>query len=326
MDVISTELIGNESNTLYFIGNGFDLFHDLKTSYWNFHEWLVTYNYADDFVATLEQLFPAIKDGELLLWKDFETALGQYTLKQVHDDFFQGVDDGLFDNDIQESVVNRIRPQLERIPALLRKWIKTVPLENLRQRLDLSKKSFYLTFNYTLLLEEVYYIPLGQIMHIHGCLKDNSPLITGHGEDKQEDNTDYGSINIEESLRLISQEMYKLKKPVKDIITQHQPFFDSLKEITHVVVFGQSLSEIDMPYFCKILCNVQDNTKWYFIVYDDTAKDNYKRIVNNFIDDCPKVYGRSRYLSKMKPENCKYIYTKDLKTEPAYEYWRMEWS
>ena len=192
--------------------------------------------------------------------------------------------------------------------------------------MDLSKKSFYLTFNYTLLLEEVYYIPLGQIMHIHGCLKDNSPLITGHGEDKQEDNTDYGSINIEESLRLISQEMYKLKKPVKDIITQHQPFFDSLKEITHVIVFGQSLSKIDMPYFCKILCNVQDNTKWYFIVYDDTAKDNYKRIVNNFIDDCPKVYGRSRYLSKMKPENCKYIYTKDLKTEPAYEYWRMEWS
>ena len=253
-------------------------------------------------------------------------AIGQYTPKQVHDDFFQGVDNGLFDKEVQESTVNRIGPQLERIPTLLRKWIKTVPLENVRQRLNLSRKSLYLTFNYTLLLEQFYGIAPEQIVHIHGSLEDNSPLITGHGEDKQVDNTDYNNINIEESLRLITQEMYKLRKPVKDIITQHQPFFDSLKKITHVVVFGQSLSKIDMPYFYKILRIVQDNTKWYFIVYDDEAKDNYKRIVNKFIDYCTIVNGASKYLSKMKPENCKYIYTKELKTEPAYEYGRMEWS
>ena len=120
--------------------------------------------------------------------------------------------------------------------------------------------------------------------------------------------------------------MYKLRKPVEDVITQHKTFFDSLKEITHVVVFGQSLSKIDMPYFNKIFCDVQNNTEWYFMVYDDEAKDNYKRIVNKFIDDCTIVNGASKYLSKMKPENCKYIYTKELKTESAYGYRRMEWS
>lgn len=311
MDVLSRELRGHEPKTLYIIGNGFDLFHDLKTSYWDFHEWLVNHNYADDFVATMERLFPTLKDGELLLWKDFEMALGKYVPKQVHDAFSQGVDNGLFDIDVQESATNRIRPQLERIPDLLRSWIKSIPI-NVNKQLCLSEKSIFLSFNYTLLLERVYNIPSEQIIHIHNCLEDSSLLITGHREDRQEDNTDYGNINIEESLRLISQEMYKLRKPVEDIIAHHQAFFDSLNGINHVVVFGQSLSEIDLLYFYKILYNVQDNTKWYFIVYDNTAKDNYERIVNQFIDDCTTVYGLSSYKSKMKSENCKYIYTNKI--------------
>lgn len=314
MDVLSNELKGQESNTLFIIGNGFDLFHNMKTSYWDFHAWLLSHNYADDFVYTMERLFPTMKDGEHLLWKDFEKALGEYIPKEAHDSFSQGVDDGLYDKEFQESAVKRIRPELARIPNLLRQWLKSLPISGVSQRLDLNKESIYMSFNYTMVLESVYYIPASKILHIHNSIEDSAPLITGHNKGLIIDDSDYGNANIEESLKLIAQEVGKLKKPVQELINKHQTFFTSLKDITHIVLFGQSLSSIDIPYFREVLNHVHDDAKWYFIVYDDIARERYETIVNHYnaLFNDHHIYGQSIYRNKMKPENCKYIYSTNL--------------
>lgn len=308
MNILSSELRGQEAKTLYLIGNGFDRFHEMQTNYCDFHKWLVEQNYADDFVATMEKMYPAMKDGKCVLWQDFEQTLGNVEPEQVHNNFFQGVDDGFCNKKAQESAVKRIRPQLERIPDLLREWIESIPLKGVSRCLDLSPESAYLTFNYSLTLEKVYYIPSNQILHIHNSVKDESPLITGHG--KGPNTADFGNdnINIEKSLELISDEIDKLRKPVDKIISAHQKFFDSLRDISHVVVFGFSISDIDMPYFREVFYRVQDDTKWYFVVHDEKAWKKYKSIVDNF-SECYNAKSASQYMNRMRPENCKYICT-----------------
>lgn len=312
MNVLSSELREQEAKTLYVIGNGFDRFHNMQTNYCNFRRWLVEHNYGDDFVATMEKMFPAIINEKPLLWMDFEHALGTSNPEQIHKDFFQGVDDGFCDPKIQVKVVNRIRPQLERIPDLLREWIESIPLKGVSRCLDLSPESAYLTFNYSLTLENVYYIPSNRILHIHNSVKDRSPLITGHGKGPK--TADFGNdyFNVEKSLELISDEIDKLRKPVDKIISAHQKFFDSLQGISHVVVFGFSISDIDMPYFREVFYRVQDDTKWYFVVHDEKAWKKYKSIVDTF-SECYNAKSASQYMNRMKPENCKYICTQDLK-------------
>lgn len=41
--------------TLYIIGNGFDIAPHLKTSYWNFREYLM--KYSDGFLTDLENMY-----------------------------------------------------------------------------------------------------------------------------------------------------------------------------------------------------------------------------------------------------------------------------
>ena len=52
--------------TLYIIGNGFDLMHQMKSSYTDFHQWLID-NSRIDYIAELQKIFPMSKDGDYLL-------------------------------------------------------------------------------------------------------------------------------------------------------------------------------------------------------------------------------------------------------------------
>lgn len=49
-------------NTLYIIGNGFDLAHGMKTSYEDFHQWLLD-NGEFSTVNRIESLYPNITNN-----------------------------------------------------------------------------------------------------------------------------------------------------------------------------------------------------------------------------------------------------------------------
>ena len=61
---------------LYIIGNGFDLFHGIKSSYGSFRKWLQTHDY-DTY-----QTYETVCDYDAL-WSDFETGMAY-----VSRDFF----------------------------------------------------------------------------------------------------------------------------------------------------------------------------------------------------------------------------------------------
>ena len=77
------DLTDFKEKALFIIGNGFDIAHGIKSSYNDYHDWLLRHQYHE-FVAYMESLFPAIENGEQLLWKDFEEAIGIYdTMKYI---------------------------------------------------------------------------------------------------------------------------------------------------------------------------------------------------------------------------------------------------
>lgn len=304
------DLKGQESSTLYIIGNGFDLFHGLKTSYNDFHDWLIMHNYHD-FVDYMEILFPELKNSKPLLWQDFETALEKGDPLKIHESFFQGIDNGLFDVRIQKRVAERIKPTLDKIPKILREWAESLPLKDVKRMSGadvMNDESKYLSFNYTLLLERIYLINPERILHIHNSLNDeNDDFITGHHTLYAGNEMDRIEFNVLESTKRIAEELNALKKPVDNIIKQHQAFFDSLSTITNIIVWGFSISQIDRLYFTEVFHHVHDNAHWFFICKDEDAKRKFERLVDQYNKIQEKIVNDRPYTKKMMKEHCQYI-------------------
>lgn len=300
-----------EKNTLYIIGNGFDLYHGYKTSYHDFHDWLMAHN-CDDFVSNMEKMFPTLSGKEYLLWKDFEEALGRFDLLNIHHEFFQGRDDGFYDEIVQKRAVERIKPILQNIAVFLKDWLIDIDIEKNEKKLSLSSNSLYLTFNYTLLLEKKYNIPDNRILHIHNSLTSNIPLITGHRHLVSEDDNLGNNFNEEKSTQLIANEMNGLYKPVEQLIKAHQHFFNSLKDVSNVVVFGHSLAMIDRLYLNEVQRQIQNSSHWYFVAKDDNGIANYQNYVktyNKLYDGSCGIIGGHQFSKKMMETNCEYFKT-----------------
>ena len=298
MDVQLPNLKGKEKNTLYVIGNGFDLFHEVKTKFIHFYSWL---NLKDDehesFAAEMENFFQSHGVHGNQLWRDFEKALGDIDINYIQKQY-SGVEDNVyFDENFHQRAAQRLHRVANKIPFYLREWIKATDCSNVEPKMSLSKESLYLSFNYTLLLENVYHIPKSQIVHIHHCYMDKEDLITGHNKGFPQWPDYPSNFNIEKALQNISAEANALRKPVQDVIKQHSNFFISLSNISNIIVFGHSLSAIDRPYFEEVLRHVHNDAHWYFVCYDDNVKYMYQEIVE----------GQAYYGKKIIPANCKYI-------------------
>lgn len=271
------DLKGKESETLYVIGNGFDLFHDLPSSYNHFYCWLINNGY-DSFVKQMETIFPATTENkDKLLWKDFEEALGKFDAEDIHNRFGCKSDDLWFDEKRQRMAVKAITPTLDNIRPLMKEWALELSEMKHPNLLYLPKNSLYFTFNYTDVLEKTYQIPKENITHIHGLATANEQVITGYG------NHDYKNINLPEdenkevSIRLINKKMMELHKETQIISDQHLKYYESLHNITRVVFLGHSFSFIDATYLKNIIRNVSD--KVHFHVSAHTIKD-----INHFWD------------------------------------------
>ena len=282
MEVHLPDLKGKEKNTLYIIGNGFDLFHKVKTKFIHFYSWL---NLKDEkherFATEMENLFLSYSIHGNLLWRDFEKALGDLDINYVQEQYSGEEENKAFDEKYQKRATQIMHKTTRMIPSYLREWIAETDITKVTPKLPLSKDSLYLSFNYTLLLENVYHIPKERIVHIHHCYTDQEDLVTGHNKSFPTW-LEHQNINVEMALQNISSEANALKKPVKEIIKQNSVFFDSLSKVSNIIVFGHSLSPIDGPYFEQVFRNVQDDAYWYFVCRNEDDKIRYQEKIKNY--------------------------------------------
>ena len=296
--LIKDMVLENPSESLVIIGNGFDLMHGVKSSYWDFQKtigknsslrfYMETYLDTSNLWSNLEESLGKLNYGIFLnpdiidMWLD---NFGAYDPDAQADDFFAAVE-------------TAIAPTFE-IPRELKqrfkKWIKTLVVESNDRPFSMLHGDYkVLSFNYTEFIETLYGAKSNNVCYIHGCRKNRnngklSELILGHRpgmEEKQWDKVrlkpfkfkdPYKRYIMESALETAAREAAwyeeETTKKCSDIIKKHLLFFDGLTDIKDIFVIGHSLSEVDYPYFEEI-CK-KTNAKWYIGYH---SLDDLKRL------------------------------------------------
>ena len=124
-----------------------------------------------------------------------------------------------------------------------------------------------LTFNYTHTLEEIYKIPRPEILHIHGESGSvTNPIILGHDDIEPPSDLFDGS----EAYKIVDSVYgYSTRRTAKDtesIIERNDSWFNSLKGVDNVLVYGHSLNKLDHPYFLRLM-EATRSTSWFIYVH-----------------------------------------------------------
>lgn len=290
-------------NVLYIIGNGFDLHHKVKSSYWDFSLWLKKNN---------RSLYNTLSDVCLVdyLWKDFERALAD-----VSRDYFLSMGEvmlpkGWTEDDTYAELYyaqDYVRGEAENlwsdIVKWFRKWVQTIKWEreSNQRMLQIDDYARFVTFNYTPFLETHYGIPHENILYIHGKAYDlkHAPIIGHDGRDTFDEwysqagkhskkyykgiqshlpEVDMMTTSVEEYFSLS-------EKPVQDILKQHQDFISYLCDVKHIYVLGHSLGNVDIPYFKAINAanNNPEDLHWHVSYLHPEDKPYFEEIMHSKI-------------------------------------------
>lgn len=293
-----------EQDTLYIVGNGFDLAHGLKTKYNDFRNWLEESGFHS-FVNRMEALYPDVKNanGE---WNDIETALGHFKMKDVI-----AYDKNYTDCNTVGNVVlpvgNNIRSVTTSLSGNLWKWIKSVDLLKTKRMFLLNENALFVSFNYTLTLETVYGIPQDKTWHVHGSISDKTNvLVIGYGVDEKFDNapnpTAYNLTDDDKRRNM----MADMVKRVPLYIDKFHKWnnFSKMKVIKHVKVIGHSCSKVDQAYFEDIANAISTDADWTFYYHASKSKKFYAKFAKDIVNFVGKQCVKVKHDSKLKRVKC----------------------
>lgn len=295
---------------LCLIGNGFDLYHGLPCEYYYFGCYLIKYH--PDFYSELGKMygfkvmmrFPISDDSEWaveyqLFWRYFEERLGQldplWMEDSLIDDLGLEYPDDAVDIEIPETI------NADTIKQYFTEWVsdtldtdlemKIIKQKLGKKKLEFPQDAYFVNFNYTSILEEIYQVPEKQVFHIHGKADEGIELIVGHG------NKD--SIHeLEEKIEHMESETYYLSSQAernrlneyeaeKIILKNLQKDTDGLvwclrntlkdKQFKNIYIYGLSCGPVDMPYI-KCLRKLYPDAIWHFSFFNDSEKENREKL------------------------------------------------
>lgn len=276
------DLKGKETETLFIIGNGFDLYHEVLSKYKHFCSWLNLNGY-ENFVNEMERIFPLLDNKQISLWSNFEEALGSYDLNDLYKRLHKPTNDIFEPEKWQDAAWEEIGETIKKIRPLMREWASQISIKNVEDTLKLSKNSHYFTFNYTKILEDVYKIPHENVLHIHGTVEDEE-VITGFNFTKNPENHDAPTDEEMYVERGYLKALNKLDKDINGQWGKSRIVLSSLADMSRVVVLGHSLGKIDSRYLYMIANAVPSDAHWHFSKH--TEKDEEQ--INTFLNTCKK--------------------------------------
>lgn len=291
---------------LFIIGNGFDIFHNMKTKYTDFRKFLVKNYLKEDLTDTLYYEIPYPNQEEIYddkdcvraiinildetepkrdEWNEVETSLGNLDYGVFLDDY------GLYDkNNIKETYYRNescsiaLCGALKQIDCYFQKWIETIkiakiPKDTFKNMIDIEKDLF-LTFNYTKTLESLYNAK--NVCHIHGTIDDY--IYFGHNNDEY--NTDsiqrqwFGAENEINNLQNM------LRKNTIEAYTNNIGFFNNLEilsknETIDMYSFGFSFSSVDQFYLQQIfrIADTHNSTFYINSYHDKSERKSFENIL-----------------------------------------------
>lgn len=295
---------------LNIIGNGFDLYHGLPSGYYHFACYLIEKDpeFYDEIVnmfnlggykkmkSPIEDDFVYVVEEEL--WKNFEKNLGninEYSIVGTHVDDLRLENDDPVDLQMNDDII------AENLKKAFTHWVRDTldkkenydlileEMKEAKEKVNFSDDEYFLEFNYTHTLQNIYKISEDRIHYVHGeCLgNDNDELIIGHGNDYAiedvkdkinilEDEYDYtqSSLNERDEYTCLLNILRELRKDVNICKSHCQSYYNRIEgDIDLIRVFGLSLGEVDMPYLQQIK-EKWPEAKWEFAYYNEADITN----------------------------------------------------
>lgn len=289
---------------LFIIGNGFDLSHELPTS---FNPDFKSIAEKNEQISYFWEIYQSQKTD---IWSDFENLLAKPDFNEL-EQIFEGYEpDYLSDH---ESDRNAIITQVDLNGNLISSLYKLAKQAEeklnevvaIQSNTELFKpEDLFVNFNYTHTLEKVYRIQANRVLHVHGEVGQDN-LILGYPKGdfapekyqydvRQKGRGHYRKLDIREYIEdmlKIGMMDYYTYAAFEGLINKVESFnkvpqiklleeFLDENEVKKIIVKGHSCA-IDFPYF-KYLNDRFKNAEWIFYAFDENTKSNIKELVIAF--------------------------------------------
>lgn len=274
------------TDTLYIIGNGFDLHHRIRSAYSDFGRFLAEND--PETAALIEQYFCVDED----FWFEFEERLASFdsdTLIQDAEQFLvsYGAEDwsDAYHHDYQYEIDRVVSAISKTMRKRFAEWIRQLQLPDpttlSATQVNIDPTANFLNFNYTPSLQRLYGVPNSQILHIHGSAIDpESALVLGHGWEPEnldpyrfESEPENADTRVIEGVQIVDDYFKSTFKPTQRILQDNVAFFEGLDTVRQILVMGHSLAEVDRPYFEAVLQHIDTRkVRWKVSYYGDIGQ------------------------------------------------------
>lgn len=284
---------------LYVIGNGFDLAHKIPSTF-NPDFKNIALKYESGYPCFWDLYQTENED----IWSDFENLLGRPDFN-ILEGIFEGYapDYSSERESDRDDIINQVSINgnlKEAVAEFARKadaYLENVDRMEFFEEL-LDSNGYYISFNYTHTLENVYNIPEERIIHIHGEVEKNN-LELGFPEGnfkpekyyydvRQKGKDPYATLDINDYVNQI--EDYYIATAYRELINKCKTFskpvnvdllIDFLEKnhvkVETIIVFGHSCA-IDFEYF-NFLNKQFPNANWNFFIRGEKQTSDVKNLV-----------------------------------------------
>lgn len=281
---------------LIIIGNGFDLHHDLETSYSDYRDWLVDHDKQvvtnfelDDYATKCLNRVNSLgcksdsNDERDHLWSSLEESLGiewdelcYETLEHTYPDLTED-NPGWDDFWIELQMHLKYTKKLTR--DRFREWVESIDVSKAKPVLDLPDTASFITFNYAPTLEHVYGVRPDRILHIHGSVLNKDELLQFGSPDNNpkelqmmlEDKygmDDFYGATIQQGVTVACDRCADTWKNIEGNYDALNRFVDTLGKINTVIIMGNSFDKVDKPYYRDVLAPRFRDAEWVFCKHD----------------------------------------------------------
>lgn len=294
---------------LYIVGNGFDLNHGRKTSYWDYRKYLCEKypKLVDEFDA-MEYTRGAEVDVNSR-WSDLENALCidyASAFSEITDNYYPDL------NSEKTPCWEAIRFEVNNRYAFLKNFTRDCFYEWIRnedqeftdskfKRHVFGSDSYFVTFNYTKTLENLYSIPADHIFHVHGSVDfsysiqfgtpENNPIIAQNDLEKRFRQDEFYDVAVEPGVRYLVSFMNDVYKDIASNMGNLLAFVNGIFGINEIIIMGHSFSGIDEPYYSQILIPRFLNAKWTIYVHNDRDMYDAQRFAQ-----CYNICNRCKFI------------------------------
>lgn len=287
------------ATTLHIVGNGFDLAHGIASRYSDFKKY--AWKYGNSYqIGLLETCYPNMNPmrKELNLWCDLERALGSPDFQAAFDASTEDIEkedghEGRFQAQMEDAPEYILGAMYDAFHEIFDGWVNQIDIdvEPLQCIEHFDKTGLFLSFNYTDTLEKVYGIPRELINYIHGRRNSSDTIIVGHCAmvDADSNLSEEPMIYEYQGYANIANLVNGQRKAVADIILGNANYWKALNVVNKVVVYGHSLSDVDMAYYHEIAKCVDSDCEWYFSIHYNNKEE--EAIALRHIQDVSKQLG-----------------------------------